>query len=259
ADRHANRCIEQHEKTQVGVQCLDLSPGKRSNVFQQPSRNKLLSSSTESHFIETQNIFQNGSMLSKLERNETGLETHQITTQNIFQNGSMLSKLERNETGLETYQIITQNIFQNAVLLPSSALNQKESFLQKYNTFQLETKNYGHSTTEEGSSLLRPSSLSSEWSFLQPPMASTTGIDLPVSTTPPSSEPFQKTGRFSSEQNTLLKNLKRSASTISTTKKKICPNYKWIPNTTFTVDAFSFGEIPHCSAYFLTYGWTCFW
>ena len=34
---------------------------------------------------------------------------------------------------------------------------------------------------------------------------------------------------------------------------KYVPSYKWIPNSSITVDAFSFGEIANCSEYFLSH------
>ncbi|KAL7754017.1 DNA cross-link repair protein PSO2/SNM1 [Sorochytrium milnesiophthora] len=35
--------------------------------------------------------------------------------------------------------------------------------------------------------------------------------------------------------------------------QRTCPFYKRMPNTTFTVDAFCYGKVPECTAYFLTY------
>ncbi|KAI9592460.1 beta-lactamase-like protein [Syncephalis fuscata] len=46
---------------------------------------------------------------------------------------------------------------------------------------------------------------------------------------------------------------KPETSTKSSTSRRPCPFYKWVKDTTFTVDAFSYGAIEDCSAYFLTH------
>ncbi|KAI7880536.1 DRMBL-domain-containing protein [Lichtheimia hyalospora FSU 10163] len=48
-------------------------------------------------------------------------------------------------------------------------------------------------------------------------------------------------------------NNKPSSSTTKGKQKRTCPFYKWVKDTTYVVDAFTYGKIPDCSGYFLSH------